>query len=247
MNADFTVVHSHSSAGISFPKRYLLPHHSHLTILLAFSAMALRQAARRGATIAYRSHHVPSLPLINNPRNFASVSNLPSSSAFSTFPTVATSSPLSRPSLPTLSPPAVTVVSAAPSRGVFAASRLTASVRSFASAAGSTETKVITIASPSEFTSLINDPSRLVVVDFTAQWCGPCRSIAPLLDEISRTHESVAIAKVDIDDAELAGVVGTARISSVPTFHFYKAGKLLSQFSGADALKLKDTIALLQK
>ncbi|CAI5483227.1 unnamed protein product [Closterium sp. Yama58-4] len=204
-------------------------------------------SARRAATVASRFHHLPSLPLINSPRTLASFSSLPPSSSFSTFPTATNSSPLSRPSLPTLSPPADSTITAAaaPPRGDFSASWLAASGRSFA--AGSTETKVITIATPSEFTSLISDPSRLVVVDFTAQWCGPCRSIAPLLDEISRTHDSVAIAKVDIDDAALAGVVNTARISSVPTFHFYKAGKLLSQFSGADALKLKDTIALLQK
>ncbi|GJP47954.1 hypothetical protein CLOM_g7122 [Closterium sp. NIES-68] len=209
--------------------------------------MALRQAARRGATVASRLNHLPSLALPASTRHLSPLPIVSSPSSFSTIPTAAASPQLPPPTLPNLSPPAAAAVAVAPSRGVLAASRLVASGRGFAAAAGSTETKVITIATPTEFKTLVNDPSRLVVVDFTAQWCGPCRSIAPLLDEISRTQDTVAIAKVDIDDGALAEVVNSARISSVPTFRFYKGGKLLSQFSGADALKLKDTIALLQK
>uniref|UniRef100_A0A3B3ZWT3 Thioredoxin n=1 Tax=Periophthalmus magnuspinnatus TaxID=409849 RepID=A0A3B3ZWT3_9GOBI len=78
--------------------------------------------------------------------------------------------------------------------------------------------------------------SKLVVVDFTATWCGPCQHIAPVFE----VRNVCVFLKVDVDEAtELSEECG---IRSMPTFQFYKNGKMVTQFSGANADKLKETI-----
>jgi len=71
-----------------------------------------------------------------------------------------------------------------------------------------------------------------VVVDFWATWCGPCRMIAPVLDELSVTYDGkVKIGKVNVDEnRELAGQY---RVMSIPTLIMFKDGKVHSQQVGA--------------
>jgi thioredoxin 1 len=71
-----------------------------------------------------------------------------------------------------------------------------------------------------------------VVVDFWAEWCGPCKMIGPSLEEISNELEGkVTIAKLNVD--ENPGVAGTYGIRSIPTLLIFKDGKLASQKVGA--------------
>ena len=84
-----------------------------------------------------------------------------------------------------------------------------------------------------------------VVVDFSATWCGPCRAIAPLYDEISmdKQNKNVMFVKVDVDkNPEIAA---RYKVKSMPTFLFLKNRKELDRFSGADIVKLKESIAKL--
>ena len=71
-----------------------------------------------------------------------------------------------------------------------------------------------------------------VVVDFWAEWCGPCKMIGPSLEEISKEmHGKVKITKLNVDEnPEVAGKLG---IRSIPTLMIFKDGKLASQKVGA--------------
>mmetsp|Transcript_19348 Transcript_19348/g.28635 ORF Transcript_19348/g.28635 Transcript_19348/m.28635 type:complete len:131 (-) Transcript_19348:215-607(-) len=79
---------------------------------------------------------------------------------------------------------------------------------------------------------------KLVVVDFTASWCGPCRAIAPKFEALSETHkDEVVFLKVDVDKCK--DVSRSQGISAMPTFKFFKQGKLYDGFLGGDLSKLE--------
>lgn len=73
---------------------------------------------------------------------------------------------------------------------------------------------------------------KLTVVDFWAVWCGPCRMIAPVVEELAETYDGQAkFVKVDVDDQQrYAGQFG---IRSIPTLLFFKGGKVVDQVIGA--------------
>eukprot|EP00603_Paraphysomonas_imperforata_P001476 CAMPEP_0114425476 /NCGR_PEP_ID=MMETSP0103-20121206/7255_1 /TAXON_ID=37642 ORGANISM="Paraphysomonas imperforata, Strain PA2" /NCGR_SAMPLE_ID=MMETSP0103 /ASSEMBLY_ACC=CAM_ASM_000201 /LENGTH=104 /DNA_ID=CAMNT_0001594313 /DNA_START=27 /DNA_END=341 /DNA_ORIENTATION=+ len=81
----------------------------------------------------------------------------------------------------------------------------------------------------------------LVVVDFTASWCGPCQMIKPKFHAMAEANTDVVFLQVDVDAC--GDVAEECEVNCMPTFHFYKAGVKLELFEGADENKLKELVA----
>ena len=77
----------------------------------------------------------------------------------------------------------------------------------------------------------VKNSDKLVLLDFYADWCGPCRMVAPLLHEIAEERPDVLIGKINVDEEpELAEAFG---VYSIPTLVVLKNGEVLRQTSGA--------------
>ena len=72
---------------------------------------------------------------------------------------------------------------------------------------------------------------KVVLLDFFASWCGPCRMVSPIIDEIAEENEHIVVGKVDVDaQSELATQF---QVYSIPTLVVLKDGKVLKQTTGA--------------
>ncbi|MBQ4066573.1 MAG: thioredoxin [Clostridia bacterium] len=78
---------------------------------------------------------------------------------------------------------------------------------------------------------IITSGDRTVLLDFYADWCGPCRMVSPIVDEISEEHPEYVVAKVNVDEEpELSAEFDVA---SIPTLVVIKNGKITAQSAGA--------------
>lgn len=74
--------------------------------------------------------------------------------------------------------------------------------------------------------------SKPTVIDFWAEWCGPCRTIAPIVEELAEEYaDRVNIGKCDVDSAD--DVVATYRVRNIPTLVFIKDGNVVGKHVGA--------------
>ena len=81
------------------------------------------------------------------------------------------------------------------------------------------------------FHNEVLNSDKPVLLDFFASWCGPCRMVGPILDEIAEEREDIKVCKVDID--EQPELVSRYRIMSVPTLMVLKDGSIVDQSIGA--------------
>ena len=87
------------------------------------------------------------------------------------------------------------------------------------------------IATNTSFDELLQS-EKLVIVDFWATWCGPCRMLSPLLDEVeAEMEDKVEVVKVNVDDAD--EIAMRFRIMSIPTLPFFKNGAMVDRSVGA--------------
>ena len=66
----------------------------------------------------------------------------------------------------------------------------------------------------------------ITIVDFYANWCGPCRMLSPVLEELEEENDNISIAKVDVDEARKLAM--KYKISAIPALLFFKDGELVS-------------------
>ena len=82
-----------------------------------------------------------------------------------------------------------------------------------------------------DFKSVVLDSQQPVLVDFWAVWCGPCRMVAPIVDELADEYKDrVGFAKVNVDDAPK--IASSYNVMSIPTLIIFKGGKPFEQVVG---------------
>jgi len=93
------------------------------------------------------------------------------------------------------------------------------------------DAKYVTLTDQSFEGEVINS-NQPVLVDFWATWCGPCRAIAPIIEELAGQYEGkVKIAKLDVDDNQ--ATASKYNVRSIPTLLFFQNGKVVDQIVGS--------------
>ena len=85
------------------------------------------------------------------------------------------------------------------------------------------------ISNVKEFEDVLTQNEK-VLVDFYADWCGPCKMLAPVLEDVSKEHEDIAFIKVNVD--QVSDLAAKFNIMSIPTLIAFKSGNMVKQTMG---------------
>ena len=103
---------------------------------------------------------------------------------------------------------------------------------------------MIHLTSETQFHDLIKE-NNLVVLDFFATWCGPCKVLTPQLESLSKKYSDVIFIKVDVDEFE--DITSSHQVSAMPTIMFYKKGQNLKDETVVGGGQIKQIESVIQK
>ena len=89
----------------------------------------------------------------------------------------------------------------------------------------------------SNFNEEVLSSDKTTIVDFYADWCGPCKMMSPIIDKIAEENENILVGKLNVDEAQ--DIAGQYNVMSIPTIIIFKDGKEYKRFVGVTS---KDNI-----
>ncbi len=103
-----------------------------------------------------------------------------------------------------------------------------------------------TIATPDTIEELneysLNNPNKLIVIDFKASWCAPCKAIKPFVEYLKENYPNVEFHEIDIEDETREAMISCLDIKKVPTFLYYKKGSVCDKLIGTNKDKIEELI-----
>lgn len=87
-----------------------------------------------------------------------------------------------------------------------------------------------------------NNPNKLIVIDFKATWCSPCKAIKPFVEYLKENYPNVDFLEIDIEDEEKTTITEKFEIAKVPTFIYFKNGNMCQSIIGTNKNNIENTI-----
>lgn len=92
---------------------------------------------------------------------------------------------------------------------------------------------IMDITGATQFNELISTSDKLIMVDFWAEWCGPCRILKPVLEQLTEKYgDKVMLVKIDVDQQDNYPLAVQYQVNSIPQVTFFKNGVQVDQFIG---------------